>query len=685
MTESFNLASVLEAEKDHVLRRRPPNGDARDDDLVAVALSGGGVRSGTVSLGLVQELLAAGVLQKTDYLSSVSGGGYASGYLLSAAHSAPSGERCPSEEALFGHEARRRLVKAGRYLARGKGLKGVFRVFQLLGSVICMALINMLWILLLLAGIGVPVHALCTKGHSPFYWLAYMVAFCAVAALVLRLLLLGGVSFFAKILSGFPKLRATLRGVTTELGKALNFLEGCLLVGVVIAVLVLGLAPAAYSAFESLYEFAQNNPLKHYPLIGSFFGLVLRVAALQDTPTALAAVTSGLLVGFFASSDVIGVNVVFRNLIDSAYLKVKPTSKWHPKDLMLSCAEHPALPYPLFGGGMYLRGEKPKGADEGAPRTVGTQVMDYFVLSPLFCGSETSRYAKTSLQPYASTSLADAVAISAASISPLWDGHENIVFRALLFFFNLSLGVWVPNPKLLGRWNQLWFLVRFWPITYLQLLWGKLTTERTLLHVADGGFIDNLGVIELLRRQCRVIIAIDSTYDPHYNFKHLHNVVARAEVELGVAITFAGKVEEELRPADVSGRAPTDHLLALISYPDGSEGHLIYIKACLTGRLRNFLRNAAGERAAAYPAYHEHFPQESTADQFFDEDQWNAYNFLGRQLTRSALATLGLGNHPSRADIVQRVRAAWAGEQARRSQPPSVPPYSPPRPPVQPS
>jgi hypothetical protein len=44
--------------------------------LVGLALSGGGARSATFNLGLLQSLAKNKVLQYCDYLSTVSGGGY---------------------------------------------------------------------------------------------------------------------------------------------------------------------------------------------------------------------------------------------------------------------------------------------------------------------------------------------------------------------------------------------------------------------------------------------------------------------------------------------------------------------------------------------------------------------------------------------------------------------------------
>lgn len=49
-------------------------------DYIGLALSGGGIRSATFNLGLLQGLARKGVLEKIDYLSTVSGGGYVGGF-----------------------------------------------------------------------------------------------------------------------------------------------------------------------------------------------------------------------------------------------------------------------------------------------------------------------------------------------------------------------------------------------------------------------------------------------------------------------------------------------------------------------------------------------------------------------------------------------------------------------------
>ena len=78
---------VIAAEYDEIDDRRravngsaPPRVNGRPPRLIGLSLSGGGVRSATFNLGLLQALAAAGKLKVFDYLSTVSGGGYVGGW-----------------------------------------------------------------------------------------------------------------------------------------------------------------------------------------------------------------------------------------------------------------------------------------------------------------------------------------------------------------------------------------------------------------------------------------------------------------------------------------------------------------------------------------------------------------------------------------------------------------------------
>jgi hypothetical protein len=65
---------------------RGQNPPETETPLSALCLSGGGIRSATFNLGVIQALARAGLLGKFDYLSSVSGGGYIASWLRSWIH-----------------------------------------------------------------------------------------------------------------------------------------------------------------------------------------------------------------------------------------------------------------------------------------------------------------------------------------------------------------------------------------------------------------------------------------------------------------------------------------------------------------------------------------------------------------------------------------------------------------------
>ena len=52
----------------------------------------------------------------------------------------------------------------------------------------------------------------------------------------------------------------------------------------------------------------------------------------------------------------------------------------------------------------------------------------------------------------------------------------------------------------------------------------------------DGGHIENLGVYELLRRRCRVIICVDGGADPDFEFYSLTTLQRYANIDLDAKI-----------------------------------------------------------------------------------------------------------------------------------------------------
>ena len=78
---SFN--AVFQQELNTFIRPNHHNQKKLPDDLIGLAFSGGGIRSATFNLGVLQALADAKLLAKIDYLSTVSGGGYIGSFFTS--------------------------------------------------------------------------------------------------------------------------------------------------------------------------------------------------------------------------------------------------------------------------------------------------------------------------------------------------------------------------------------------------------------------------------------------------------------------------------------------------------------------------------------------------------------------------------------------------------------------------
>ncbi|MFZ2170641.1 MAG: patatin-like phospholipase family protein, partial [Methylococcaceae bacterium] len=84
MSKKFEYAVQEEYPYIHALRNStvPDMKDInKPDNLVGLAFSGGGIRSATFGLGVLEALKKFGLLNKIDYLSTVSGGGYIGAWL----------------------------------------------------------------------------------------------------------------------------------------------------------------------------------------------------------------------------------------------------------------------------------------------------------------------------------------------------------------------------------------------------------------------------------------------------------------------------------------------------------------------------------------------------------------------------------------------------------------------------
>jgi hypothetical protein len=273
---------------------------------------------------------------------------------------------------------------------------------------------------------------------------------------------------------------------------------------------------------------------------------------------------------------------------------------------------------------------------------------DNFILSPVYCGSDATGWIHTAdymKNKGRGMTLPTAMAISGAAVNPdtgvAGQGlMRNRFVATLMSLLNIKLGYWAPHPdpdvnkKILHPPN-------FWrPGLKGGLLGLGLNERNSFIELTDGGHFENLGLYELIRRRLKVIIVSDAAADPEYEFGDLQNVVERVRVDFGVRIRFRQNDDAHLDGllpgsndngffADKYKLARRGYAIADIKYDKKYRGTLIYIKSTLTSNLPSDLYG--------YKSSHPDFPNQTTADQFFNEEQFEAYRELGYQLTSQLL------------------------------------------------
>ena len=274
-----------------------------------------------------------------------------------------------------------------------------------------------------------------------------------------------------------------------------------------------------------------------------------------------------------------------------------------------------------------------------------------------------------------------AVAISGAAFASTM-GRQNNGFQTLLCLSGARLGTWLPNPNYVDLLRNTTIehdrvvsshdlepgpaaqpgarphlllrslpTVRGFTYFYRELL-GRHPIDASLVQVTDGGHYENLGLVEALRRRCRVIFCIDGSGDPPPLLCGLADAIRLARSELGVEIELEDSGDYGVQNlATGSGRPFSDSnafaqlnsritsgtvVRGRITYPPASglpneqrTGTLIFAKAVLWQGCPDWL--------LTYGAENEVFPHDSTSDQWFEEGQFAAYTELGRLLGRNAV------------------------------------------------
>jgi hypothetical protein len=238
-------------------------------------------------------------------------------------------------------------------------------------------------------------------------------------------------------------------------------------------------------------------------------------------------------------------------------------------------------------------------------------------------------------------SLGTAITISGAAANPNMGYHSSPIVTLLLTLFNARLGSWLGNPRYDARFNHSCPHDRALPMA-LHEAFGFTDAKGDYVNLSDGGHFENLGVYELIRRGCRYIIASDAGQDGAFGLEDLGNLVRKCRTDFGVEIEIG---TDAIRDRSVKGWSTTHCVVGKIHYlnvprhdaqgrvvyvdgqPCHEEGLLIYMKPTITG-------DEPFDVLEYYRRVPE-FPHESTADQWFNESQFESYRRLGLHIAET--------------------------------------------------
>lgn len=267
-----------------------------------------------------------------------------------------------------------------------------------------------------------------------------------------------------------------------------------------------------------------------------------------------------------------------------------------------------------------------------------------FAISPLHSGSYWLGYRDS--RHYggsAGISLATSAAISGAAASPnMGYMMTSPVVRFIMTLFNVRLGFWLGNPGIAGNGSLTTFnkptFDRDSPTQSVRPIFaealGMTDGQSPYVYLSDGGHFDNLGLYEMILRRCRFVVVSDASTDPDYSFDSLAYAIRQIRVDFGVPIEMGemtlGKAPQKGNRYCAIGTirySCVDKPVGSAESDDAYDGVLIYIKPSLNG-----------SEPADVLNYHESdnaFPQDTIADQWFSESQFESYRMLGSHMIHS--------------------------------------------------
>ena len=611
-------ASVLVRRKASKSANDKTSAPAEGKDAVGLALSGGGIRSATFSLGVVQVLAEKGFLQEVDFLSTVSGGGYTGCFLTQRLgcgepHSTVASPRGPDPEAV-------RYVRQHARFLSGDNLK---ESWTMVTATFAGMLLNWSVPLLVVLVLALAANLIATQETVP--WLLILSAGGALC--VLAMVVYGGCLRLGRnpsLVTG--RVLSCLVALTGSIGAAwaidaifphllARVWENCKKSGGISAALAaLAVAVPGILRFvpvlkePKVRKFALKCALWLASLLVPLLALVLfyvfRVVGKEHTPILVCIAAAVSLVAIF----VININLtaphrLYRDCLARTFIQT--TAHGTPDVQLAQINTQGTAPYHLINATLNIpTSENPALKDRGC---------DFFLFSKKWTGSAAAGYHQTETWKAngREVDLATAMAVSGAAFSSYMGLGSMPTLTALLTLLNVRLGFWIKKPNTSGFANPGFLCL-------LREMTGLCMSETAdWLNLSDGGHIENMAVYELLRRRCKFIICVDGESDLGYTFEGLMTLVRHAQIDFGLRIMPR---LDDLRPDPKTGYSKCHFHFCRIHYPEGI-GLLLYIKLSVTGNESELIKR--------YRINNPEFPHQTTLDQFFDQEQFEAYRQLG--------------------------------------------------------
>ena len=291
-----------------------------------------------------------------------------------------------------------------------------------------------------------------------------------------------------------------------------------------------------------------------------------------------------------------------------------------------------------------------------------------FIFSKRYCGSVTTGYRPTDEYMSSSMTLGTAVAISGAAASPNMGSNQvSGATTMLMSLLNIRLGYWAANPGR-ARWREA--QPTLWPYYLLKESLSQTTGFGAFCYLTDGGHFDNTGLYPLIERGCRYIVLCDNGADPDLHYKDLGNALRRCRIDFGAEFVLDGLKEmTSLGGPSTTNTAGKAHWLrGTVKY---SEAHLRTLwgdtwDEGLSAEERTKYRMGSilvlkpvllGDEPVdvlQYGLEYSDFPQQSTANQWFSEDQFESYRRLGYWSAQTAFGGSDLRN-ASREELLHAI------------------------------